>query len=150
MNKVRGLTFIEVLLVIIIIGVLIGVAVPNLKKAFNDFQLESASRQLQAFMNYLSQRAIVEGKIIYFNIDNDKKEYWAQVKDIEARLKTYSIPKGVNIEALGEDEVESRRILFKPDGEIDKVTVKLTNTDNREISLTTEGVFGKVKIKTQE
>jgi hypothetical protein len=99
-------------------------------------------------MNYLIQRSIVEGKIVYLNIGN--KEYSAQIQDAPTPFKTSPLPKEVKIEVTKQAERDNPQILFYPDGGVDKVTIKLTNPDNREVSLTTEGVFGKVKIKAQD
>lgn len=143
-GRIKGVTFVELFLVIIIIGVLVGISLPNLKVTFNSLRLETFSRELQSLMNYLHERSIVEGKIIYLNIDTDKKEIWAKIKDMETPLKTL---------ALGEDiriETENKQILFYPDGEIDKVTIEVLNPHNQKISLTTKGVYGGVKILAQE
>ncbi len=143
-SKIKGLTFIEVLFVIIIVGILIAVALPNSRKAFNSLQLNSTCGQLQSFMNYLREQAIIEGKVVYLNIDSDKKEYWAQIKDAQARLKTYPLPQEIEI------ETEQQQILFYPDGHIDNVTLKLTNRNKQSVVLTTKGMYGKVKLQTQE
>ena len=145
-GKIKGLTFIEILFVIIIIGILTGISLPQFRKTFNTLQLNSFSREFQAFMNYLCQRSIVEGKIIYLNIDidNGKREYWAQVKGEINRLKTYKVPDQMKI------ETQQKQIMFYPDGSIDKTTIKLINPDNRYVNLTTKGVFGGVKLQSQE
>lgn len=136
-------TFIEILLVVIIIGALISISLPNLKKTFDSLELNSFSRQLQAFINYLHQRSIIEGEVIYLNIDTQKKEYWAKIKGAQTRLKTYPIPPRIRI------ETNQQEVLFYPDGQIDKVTIKLISPDNQNIILTTKGVFGGVKLETQ-
>jgi len=145
-----GLTFIEIFLVIIIISVLVGISLPNTKKTFNNLQLNSFTRQLQDFMNYLHERAIVEEKIIYLNIDKENNEYWAKIQDGQDRLRTYSIPEELTIEIIKKIDTGDKQILFLPDGSIDKVTIKINNRDNQSIILTTEGLFGKAKIQTQE
>lgn len=139
-----GYTFIEVFIVIIIIGILVGISLPNLKRSFNELQINSFTRQLQGFMNYLHERSIVEGKIIYLDIDKENKEYWAKIKEAEGRLKTYPIPQGIDIELNKKVDSENKEIIFYPDGTIDKVTVRISNRD-KQIILTTEGSFGKVK-----
>ncbi|MBM3253641.1 MAG: hypothetical protein FJZ16_05275 [Candidatus Omnitrophica bacterium] len=142
-GKIKGLTFIEVLFVVIIIGILTIVSLPNFRKTFNNLQLKSFAQELQASMNYLHQRSVIEGKIIYLNIDDEKKEYFAKIKGNSERLRTYRIPNDIKI------ETEQKEILFYPDGSIDKVIIKLINLDNQNITLTTKGVFGGVKIQSQ-
>jgi len=139
-----AITFIELLLVIVVIGILIGISVPRFRKTFNHLQLDSFSRELQTFMNYLRQRSIVEGKLIYLNIDSDTGEYWAEVKDVKNRLRTYKIPTKIRI------ETQQKQIIFYPDGSIDKVTIGLIGSDNQKVTLTTKGVFGGIKLQSQE
>jgi prepilin-type N-terminal cleavage/methylation domain-containing protein len=139
----RAVTFIELLFVIVIIGILVGISLPNFKKTFNSLELNTFARELQTFMNYLNQRAIVERKIIYLNIDGEKKEYWAQFKDAQERLKSYPIPEELKIEAA------QMQIIFYPDGTIDQVNLKIINRDSQCVNLTTRGLYGGVKLQTQ-
>ncbi|MFZ2937783.1 MAG: hypothetical protein WA066_03655 [Candidatus Omnitrophota bacterium] len=143
-GKIKGFTFVELFLVVIIIGVLIGIALPNFRKTFNYLQLNSFCSELQSAMNYFSQRAVVEGQIIQFNIDINNHEYYARIKDDSKNIKTWRIPKEIKIES-GQKEIN-----LYPDGGIDKVTIKVVNLDNQTISLTTEGVFTGVKLVPEE
>jgi Tfp pilus assembly protein FimT len=142
----RSFTFIELLFVVILIGVLIGVSLPNLKKAFNNLELNSFSSQLQTFINYLDERAVVEGKIIYLYIDNDQKWCLARFKEEQTTLKKYTIPARIQI---GLDNREDK-IAFYPDGTIDKVDIELTTADNAAVTLTTKGVYGKARLKAKQ
>lgn len=136
-----ALTFIEVLLVAAIIGTLIGVSLPYFRKTSNTLTLRSFAKDLQSVMNYLEQRAVVSGKIITLNINNAQKKYWARIDDEESLLNSGRIPEGIRISPA------EQLVLFYPDGKIDPITLTLVNSDNQEITLTTKGVFGKVKIK---
>lgn len=143
-GKIKSLTFMEILLVIIILGILLGISLPAFKNTFHSLQLNSVSSDLQALMDYLRGRAIVEGKVIYFNIDNAKKECWAQIKDAPIRLKTYPLPDDIKIETA------QKQIIFYPDGHIDGVTIKLTSLNNQSVILTTKGLYGRIKLQTQQ
>ncbi|MEK6715842.1 MAG: hypothetical protein AABY43_07385 [Candidatus Omnitrophota bacterium] len=143
--SLTGFTFIELLFIVIIIAVLVAVSFPNLRKSFNSIELNSFSREISAVINYLEQRSIVDLTMIHLNIDNEKKEYYAVKAESSERFKTYRIPEGIRIETEGNDE-----IIFYPDGSIDKVTIRLINSDNQEVILTTKGVYGGVKVQNQE
>jgi len=143
-KKRKGLTFIEILLVIIILGILIETALPRFKKSFRSLQLNNFSKELQLFMNYIFQSSIAQGRVITLNIDKEKKEYRAEVKGSAEKLKTFPIPEGIEL------ETEKKEILFYPDGTSDKVTIKITNADSQSVTLTTKGVFGGAKIETKK
>jgi len=136
-------TFIELLLVIAIIGILTAVSLPSLKKTFNNLELNNFSGELQALANYLRERSIVEGAVIYLKIDNENREVWAQIKEASGRLKTLQFPEGIRIES------ENNQVTFFPDGEIDKVRISVVSLDGQKITLTTIGVYGGFKILPQ-
>ena len=141
----RAFTFIELLFIVIIIAVLVAVSFPNLRKSFNNIELNSFSREFEAVINYLKQRSIVDITMIHLNIDNEKKEYYAVKAESSERFKTYRIPDGIRIEMEGNE-----KIAFYPDGSIEKVTIRLINSDNQEVVLTTKGVYGGVKVQGGE
>ncbi len=140
-NSLTGFTLIELMCVVIIISVMIAVSLPQINKYFDKLELSSFSRDLQVFMNYLCQRAIVERKIIYLNIDQDKKQYWAYTTEEGNILKICHIPDRIRV------ALEQKQIMFYPDGAIDKVSIKLMNRDNQYVILTTKGVFGGAKLE---
>jgi prepilin-type N-terminal cleavage/methylation domain-containing protein len=140
----KAFTLIEFLLVIIISGILITAALPQLRRSFDNFRLTNFASELQVFMTFLRERAIVEGKIIYLNIDHENNKLLAQIKEAKEALKTLTLPRGLFLES------EKKQILFYPDGRIDSVTVAAVNCDGQKITLTTKGVFGGVKILAQE
>lgn len=147
-GKQHGFTFIELFLVVLIIGVFIGVSLPNLKKSYDSWQLTDFSRQTQSLFGYLRQRSIVEREIISLKIDSDKKEYRAQFQPEAAEeprpVKTLRIPDSLKVTSSAEE------ILFYPNGEITTVTLTLSDINNQQASLTTEGVFGGIKLQKKE
>ncbi len=150
---VKSVTFIELLIVITIIGILTSISVPRVKKTFDSLRLNSFSKEFMVFMGYLQGRSVVKQKIIFMNVDNLKHEYWAQEQDSPSRLRTVSIPSGINIKVAKagiEQDPNVNQIIFYPDGDIDKVNIGISGANNQNISLTTEGIFGKVKIKNEQ
>jgi len=139
-----GFTLPELLLVIIIIGILAGVSFPGLRKTFDRLQLDDCSRELQQFMNYLQERSVIERKVIYLYIDAGSKKYWAQFQESNNRIRTYSIPAAITI------ETKQPQVKFFPDGKIEAFSARLTGPGGDAISLTSEGVFGSVKIQSED
>ena len=140
----KGFTLIEILFVVIILSILIGFSIPQLRKTYENLELNNFARELSFFMNYLCEQSIVMEETIYLNIDNDNKKYWASVKSDKLKLKTATIPDDIKL------ETQQKQIAFYPDGSIDKVMIKVLNASSQYLSLTTKGVFGSVKIQTKE
>lgn len=140
-QKSTGFTFIELFCVIIIIGIAAAVSLPRLNNYFNNLELNVFSRDLQAVINYLCQRAVVERKIIYLDMDGDNKQYWAYDSGGSNVLKKNRIPAGITVVS------GQKQIMFYPDGAVDKISIKLTNRDNRAVNLTSKGVFCGVKLE---
>jgi len=148
-----GFTFIEILIVVTVIGILTGISLPRLKKTFDNLQLNGFSRELQSTINYLYQRSVVGGKAITLTVDNDKREIRSEIQADggQAIGKTYPIPQGlvVSIE-VDPSQGDGNQIRFTPDGLISKANIVVTGTGNESIVLTTKGVFGGVKILPRE
>ena len=93
----HAFTFIEIFFVIILIGILLGAAIPRVKRSLESLELNNFSGDLQDFMRYLKDRAVVEGKIIVLKVDQENLQYWAGIKDNQTRFKTYLIPKQLRV-----------------------------------------------------
>jgi Tfp pilus assembly protein PilE len=140
----EALTFIELMLVVLIIGVLAGVTLPRFGRSINNLRLNDFASRLKEQINYWHERAIVERKPVVLNIDPVSSEYWVRFSGSQERLNSYQVPSGLNMQA------EQQQVVFNPDGSIDKITIKIINSDKQEINLTTQGVFGGVKVLSGE
>jgi prepilin-type N-terminal cleavage/methylation domain-containing protein len=138
----KAFTLIELLLVIIIMGILLNLTLPVLRGNFAQLQLESFSSRLLSLMNYLQQRSVVEGRIIFINLDPNNQRYWVQRKG-EDKISTFGIPLDLTITA------QENKVAFYPDGSMDKVTVTINNRLGKSIGITSKGVFGGVKLLAQ-
>ena len=139
----KSLTFIEILFVIILLGILTAVGVPQAKKTFESLELNSFSREFQGFMNYLSERAVVLQEPITLYFKQEERIAWAEAGEEEdkVKLKAIKIPEGIELSS------EKEAVVFSPDGRIDKVSIKLTNKNSQTVTLTTKGIVSGVKIE---
>lgn len=149
LSRRRGFTFIELMVVIIIITVLTSISAPLFKKTFAKIQLDQTLRQLQTFIGFLHQRSVIERKIIYLKVDNQQKQYWGQIHDSPARLRSYSFPEKFILDVKKITNPHDESISFYPDGAIDAVTIEISTPEEKSLSITTEGVYGGAKIKDE-
>lgn len=157
----RALTFIELLLVAVLIGILVGVSIPQMRKTFDDFELENFVKDIYYLTHYLQTSAIYQGKIFCLNInqdegffyatykENDEAESNSEPKKIEGRFgRDYKPPEGTSIfiEPLTEP-LEVTTICFYPDGSKDKIMITLKNRHEKEITLSIKGAAGEIQIQ---
>jgi len=145
-----AVTFIELLLVVIIIGILLGISVPNLRTTLDNFALENFVKNIYTFSLYLQASAISQARPYCLNIDQDKSAIWGSYKSEEgfealtARYALgYKIPAGVTVLLEPPDK---NKIYFYPDGTTDKASIKFTNREKKELSLVIQGGWGGIKM----
>jgi type II secretory pathway pseudopilin PulG len=131
-----AVTFIELLLVIIIIGILLGVSMPNLRITLDNFALENFVKDIYSFSLYLQSSAISQARPHCLNIDQGE----GVIRD---SYKSYKIPAGVEVLL---EPADKNKICFYPDGAADKASIKFTNRQRKELSLVIQGGWGGIKM----
>lgn len=153
-SRTKALTFIELLIVIVIIGILVGISIPQFRKTFDNFELENFVKDIYYLSRYLQASAISQAKIHYLNIARAEGKFWAtykvedEFKNIEGRFgKIYMAPKGVIISIDQAHQPEKEGIYFYPDGSIDEIKIDFENRHNHKVSLIIQGAVGDIKIQ---
>lgn len=141
----RGFTLIELIIIIVIVGILAGVTLPQMRAGLRAWALESFSRSFQSTLNFLTQQAVAEGKVLCLHIDNEHKTYWAAYVGNETHVRTASIGRDLTINVTTAEEAQG--VCFYPDGSVDKADIVIYTSDNQTIALTSQGVFGGFKVK---
>ena len=136
-KALRGFTLIELLITLTIMTALAGLSFPKLNERAKQWRVETSSRELQIFMNFLQERAVVERNIFYLEIGPDGHEYWGAPNPFKMRRLTH----GIRLQS------EVKQVAFFPDGSMDPVTIQIVGDGEKIVTLTTRGSFGSVKIK---
>lgn len=129
----KAFTFIEIILVVIILLVISAVAIPNFSGTFRYYQAQTVAKNMAHLMRYAQSRAITHNSFLKLDIRAADRYYQLLEADYGDGLiegvdfsvlqnrfgRKYAIPAEIEITASAEE------IFFYPDGEISKVRVSL-------------------------
>lgn len=158
-SEKAGFTFIELVLVTIIILVLVGLSTPLFRKPFRGIQLKNTCQDLVQLMRYAQARAVAERRFCRVNFNFDSNKFWLTIqsdsdplefKPLKERWgKTLRAPEGIFIdgELEGKIDDETSFITFYPDGSSDKAKIKISDNKGRTFSITTQRNIGYVKVE---
>ncbi|MFA4888417.1 MAG: prepilin-type N-terminal cleavage/methylation domain-containing protein [Candidatus Omnitrophota bacterium] len=151
MNRPQAFTFIELLVIILIIGVLAGLAAPRLRVAFDNFSLDNSVKDLYYLSRYLQGAAITSGKIHCLRFDMEKKQFQGLLKGNDTLINidgkaglAYSLPEEISVTFY---PPEKSGMYFYPDGSIDKINITFSGANFRQASLVAKGAAGAIKIQ---
>lgn len=142
-----AVTFIELLIVITIIGVLVGVSIPKFRNAISDFQLENFAKDIYYLSRHIQTSSATQEKVFYlgFNFDNESRSLQAFSVTAEGQLdrapgrfgELYRLPRDISVSS--QEPPEKKGIYFYPDFSIDSVTLCFQGRSEKKVCLVTEG-----------
>jgi prepilin-type N-terminal cleavage/methylation domain-containing protein len=94
MNE-NGMTFIELTIVILIIGLILAMAAPNYMNFLKSTKTGSTARRLAGYITYLKEKAVRDNTKYVLVIDLDENCYWAARELPESQMPIeyyYSTP----------------------------------------------------------
>jgi prepilin-type N-terminal cleavage/methylation domain-containing protein len=170
-----GFTFLELAVVITIIGIMTMVVAPRFSATFSRVSLGGTARHLAGTMGYLRNLAAKDGRTYYLNINLDENEYLATYlradvdvsqldydyldfldEEVYARVSdafvrpTYLKRKIAFSRVILEDGTEAyqgvARIEFRPDGTADETVIHLTDSKERFYTVYLEGYNGEATV----
>jgi prepilin-type N-terminal cleavage/methylation domain-containing protein len=149
----RGVTFVELVIVVVILSILLVFAVPNMRGIYERNKLVSASRQIISLIRYARAEAITGEREIELNFDIEKNKYWLDLKKYSHILgsgdrkaerpelieQELSLPQFVYFSKVTTENDEAGRektgiITFYPDGSATGASIVLVNKTPRKKS----------------
>lgn len=151
MRRRGGFTFIEVLLVVGIVGLLASLAMPKIKGAFLNARLKTGARELAGYLRFARNTAVLRERPCQITFDLEADKYWLTLLDENGEPEKLNKRKeqrekkelGVGEEAAGMrklppdvhfsivyagaplDEKGRPRVIYYPDGSASPATVTI-------------------------
>jgi prepilin-type N-terminal cleavage/methylation domain-containing protein len=125
-----GVTLMEMLIVVALIGLLVGIVFPPVSAGLETLRLTSAADSVSSFLNRALSRAERRQEVVEITIDSQDNVLVARSTDpgFERRLE---MPQGVRIMSVlpppVDDAGEPRRFLLYPGGTVPRIGVELAN-----------------------
>ena len=153
-NKL-AFTFIELILVTLIILIFAGLSSPLFRRPFTNIQLKSTSQHLVQLMRRLQAKAVAERQFCRLNFDFTKNIFWPSVKidnsggvsfaEIKEKWgKPFRVPQGLSISSIDKDITF---ITFYPDGSTDQAEIKISDNKGRVFTVSTQKHIGYIKVE---
>ena len=159
-----GFTLIELMLVVVIIGIMVGLAVTRLDLLVPKYKLRAAAREVASVLKQGKARAAAQGKDVYFEIDLAQGRFWllapfpkpeesGDPRPVESRPLQYEpvfvrqLPDGVHFVdvILGDKEKFTSgraRVRLSALGASSHVILNLVNSDDVVIAVRMNGFTG--------
>jgi Tfp pilus assembly protein FimT len=162
LGSTRGLTMVEVLVVILVLGMAITTIALNLDHVTPTARIFASARELGSMLEYVRNEAIVQKRDLFLIVDLDRQSYrWARAPEIERRGEDLerdsefsswkTLLRGVQFEDLtfsdGLKAPDSPAwIPFTANGLPQGVVVHLINEEGRRVSTEINSLTGAVSI----
>jgi type II secretion system protein H len=136
-----GFTLIEILLVLVIMGIVLALAVPDMSKAYQHLQLNKTSEDLLDLSRWAQAMAMQQGRIYALAFSGNRRSYKierTQTTDDEedqadlepvqgAAGKMHDIPDAVHLETM------NATVNFYPDGSVDPTDIRLNTSSQKTV-----------------
>ena len=126
----RGVTLIEMLLVVAIVGLLAGISFPAVTSGIDSLRLASASDSVVSFFNAGLNRAERRQQLIEIAVSKTERSLTMRSSE-PGFLRKIELPEGIAIVSIlpeSQDQTESgRRFVLYPGGVVPRIGLELAN-----------------------
>ena len=133
-SRRRGVTLIEMLLVVTIIALVVGITYPSVSSGLDSIRLVSACDSVASFLNQAMNRASRRQQVVEVAVDPAKRQL-RMLSTEPGSDRTLDLPDSVRIlavrPAVEESETATRRFIFYPGGAVLGLSIELANLKGR-------------------
>jgi prepilin-type N-terminal cleavage/methylation domain-containing protein len=153
----RGYTFVELMVVIVLIGVMLTLTVPRLRETLLTDTLKRSARKMVGTIKFLRNEAVREHRpyVLYFDMESGK--FWADSPDmteeerIKAKKLAFSFPKEVHImdvwlKGEGKKGNGEAQIIFNKRGYVRQSAIHMGSEDGRKYTIVLNPFLGRVQV----
>jgi prepilin-type N-terminal cleavage/methylation domain-containing protein len=155
-GNTKGFTFIEITVVMILIGVMASISLPKIRHAILTDKLKSSARKMIGLIGSLRNDAIREQKAFYLHVDLEANRFWTdsegmlEEERLSANEKAVSLPEGINLldvwfRGKGKKQDGVVVIRFSKKGYVQESAIHLSSDDGRQFTLLLSPFLGKIK-----
>jgi Tfp pilus assembly protein FimT len=155
-NK-RGFTFVELTVVIFLIGLTIVLTIPRFRHTLVSDDLRSTVRQMVGTIRSVRNEAVREHKTYALHLDLESNRLWIESEgasdeeQLEAQAKAVQLPAGVRVldvwhKDTGKDATGDTAIHFTQKGYVEYSVIHLGAEDGRRFTLILSPFLGKVTV----
>ena len=144
----RGITLLELLVVVALASLLIAVVFPSVGAGLRTLELRSSAQRLASAMRFARDQAIHRQR--FFQLEIDREHRTISVLDLEkGERRSFELPASVEVEKVlpedGGQPSPTRQFLFFPGGGSPPFQVVLGN-QNRQVTVSADPLTGFPKV----
>lgn len=171
-KRLRSFTLIELLLVILLLSLIVGLAVPSFRSSYTNLTLSETSKNIAFLMRYAQGRAVAKNKKHLLKLDLENSQYQLLEENLSSDELQDSTENLAALEQEGEQsspagftkvpgrlggifhlpseikletDIPEPTVLFYPDGKIDKVRIYVHDDRHRYFTISTKEQIGYVQ-----
>lgn len=139
----RGVTLIEMMIVVAIIGLMVGVTFPAVSSGVESLRLTSATDNVASFLNGALNRAERRQQVMEITISKEENKLTLRSTE-PGYVRDLTMPSGVSITAF---RPETPRIYLYPGGSVPRLTLELTNSRGAKKAVRVDPITGVPEIE---
>ena len=152
-GKPDGVTLIELVMVMLIIGLALAVSFPSLSRGTSAFHLRAAARDVLNTLRYAREKAITEQVSMRITVD-PKEQKVILTDDVGDGARVYTPPHDVRIQQvfLGGQEVRDEPLVirFMTNGSCPEAQIVLTSDKGGVVRVVTDPISGGARVQSAQ